>query len=69
MIDKAISSLQAAVGVQESFTISDYFTICYEFLNFIEARRTTRIISPFASSRNYIFFNMAKRRPTKLLAH
>lgn len=66
MIDRTIANLQAAVGVQEAFTLSDYFNIGQQFLHFIEERKITRIVSPFSSSRNYIFYQYGEDSGNKI---
>lgn len=65
-MDEAITNLQEAIGVQKSFAISDYFNICHNFLNFIETRSTTRIVSPFPSSKNYIFYQYGEEANYKI---
>src|SRR5438128_485752 len=55
-MENLLSGLQAAVRVQDTFVLADYFSICHSFLNFIASNRTTRIVSPFPQNRHYIFF-------------
>jgi hypothetical protein len=66
MTDEVLNKLQSAVGVQETFIISDYFKVCHNFLCFIESRGTTRIISPFATSKNYIFYQYGEETNNKI---
>ena len=54
--DSNLLELQRAVQNKTSFSLNDYFTICHDFLTFINATRPTRIVSPSRQNKHYIFY-------------
>src|SRR5581483_4326096 len=54
--DSSLLELQRAVQNKASFSLGDYFTICHDFLTFINATRPTRIVSPSRLNKHYIFY-------------
>jgi len=55
MTQVSLADLQESVQDRSAFrSLGDYFTICREFLAFVEQTRPTRIISP--SHTNYVFY-------------
>ncbi|XFA73407.1 hypothetical protein RYO59_001653 [Thermosynechococcaceae cyanobacterium Okahandja] len=55
MTEATLEDLQASVQDRSAFgTLSDYFTLCEAFLQFVQRTQPTRIISP--SHHNYIFY-------------
>src|SRR5690349_24923260 len=66
MTANVLTDLQKTVRGKETFTIHDYFHICNNFLNFIEARKPTRIISPSPQNRHYIFYQYGEEADNKI---
>jgi len=51
-----LEALRRSVQDKTGWYLSDYYTICSDFLNFIASTRLTRIISPFPQNHHYIFY-------------
>lgn len=66
MTDDSLSELQKAVRNKVSFSLNDYFTLCFDFLTFINATRSTRIISPSRQNKHYIFYQYGSTYDDKI---
>ena len=56
MTANGLSELQKAVQNKASFSLNDYFTLCFDFLTMINTTRPTRIVSPSPQNKHYIFY-------------
>ena len=56
MIDDGLSKLQKAVQIKASFSLHDYFTLCFDYLTLINTTQPTRIVSPSRQNKHYIFY-------------
>jgi hypothetical protein len=65
MTETTLSDLQAGIQNRSAFrNLSDYFTICYNFLNFVQSSKLERISS---TSRNYIFYQYSRANGSRVV--
>ncbi len=56
MTGNNLSELQKTVQNKANFGLNDYFTLCFDFLTFINTTQPTRIVSPSRQNKHYIFY-------------
>jgi len=54
--EEVIGQLQSTIKNKNTFKLDDYFNISTAFLDYIQAVKPTRIVSPFPRNRHYIFY-------------
>ena len=56
MTQDTLDTLKTAVRDKTTWSLADYYNICYNFLTFVNSKNLTRIVSPFRQNSHYIFY-------------
>lgn len=66
MMEDGLSTLKKVVQEKTQWSIKDYYNICYNFLTSLDTTSPTRIISPFAQNKHYIFYQYGAEANNKI---